>query len=155
MGYGIEATTADCYPGTSCLINKLGIQDETKLAETEAAVVLGKASFLDQQPVTGEFDFTHYRSIHHFLFCDLYDWAGRYARSTFLRKERYLSLPPRSKLARMRVLPDWLPSPARDALIRKSLRKLRIFTAPSICFIRSERGTEGPSGSFSPSGSDT
>lgn len=48
MGYGIEATTADCYPGTSCLINKLGIQDETKLAETEAAVVLGKASFLDQ-----------------------------------------------------------------------------------------------------------
>ena len=77
MGYGIEATTADCYPGTSCLINKLGIQDETKLAETEAAVVLGKASFLDQQPVTGEFDFTHYRSIHHFLFCDLYDWAGQ------------------------------------------------------------------------------
>lgn len=138
MGYGIEATTADCYPGTSCLINKLGIQNETKLAETEAAVVLGKASFLDQQPVTGEFDFTHYRSIHHFLFCDLYDWAGQIR-----------------KLARMRVLPDWLPSPARDALIRKSLRKLRIFTAPSICFIRSERGTEGPSGSFSPSGSDT
>ena len=56
MGYGIEATTADCYPGTSCLINKLGIQEETKLAETEAAGVLGKASFLDKHPVTGEID---------------------------------------------------------------------------------------------------
>ena len=77
MGYGIEATTADCYPGTSCLINKLSIQDETKLAETEAAVVLGKVSFLDQQPITGEFDFRHFRSIHYFLFYDLYDWAGQ------------------------------------------------------------------------------
>ena len=77
MAYSIDALREDCYPGTTCLINKLGIQDEEKLAETEAAIVLGKASFLDQQPVTGEFDFTHYRSIHHFLFCDLYDWAGQ------------------------------------------------------------------------------
>ena len=25
----------------------------------------------------GEFDFEHYKQIHHFLFCDIYDWAGQ------------------------------------------------------------------------------
>ena len=77
MAYSIDALTEDCYPGTTCLINKLGIQDEEKLAETEAAIVLGKASLLDQQPMAGAFDFAHYKSIHHFLFCDLYNWAGQ------------------------------------------------------------------------------
>ena len=60
MAYSIDAITDGCYPGTTCLINKLGIQDESVLAETEAAVVLGKASLLDQQPIQGEIDFDHY-----------------------------------------------------------------------------------------------
>jgi cell filamentation protein len=77
MSYSIDSTTDGCYPGTTCLINKLGIQDETELADTEAAVVLGKASLLDQQPIPGVFDFDHYKRIHQFLFCDLYDWAGQ------------------------------------------------------------------------------
>lgn len=76
MSYSIDSTTDGCYPGTTCLINKLGIQDETELADTEAAIVLGKASLLDQQPLPGSFDFEHYKRIHRFLFCDLYDWAG-------------------------------------------------------------------------------
>jgi len=77
MAYSIDSTTDGCYPGTTCLVNKLGIQDELALAETEAAVVLGKASLLDQQPIPGVFDFEHYKRIHQFLFCDLYDWAGQ------------------------------------------------------------------------------
>ena len=77
MSYSIDSTTDGCYPGTTCLVNKLGIQDELALAETEAAVVLGKASLLDQQPIPGVFDFDHYKRIHQFLFCDLYDWAGQ------------------------------------------------------------------------------
>lgn len=77
MAYSIDSTTDGCYPGTTCLVNKLGIQDELALAETEAAVVLGKASLLDQQPIPSVFDFDHYKRIHQFLFCDLYDWAGQ------------------------------------------------------------------------------
>ena len=50
MAYSMDSTTDGCYPGTTCLINKLGIRDEAALAETEAAVVLGKASLLDSQP---------------------------------------------------------------------------------------------------------
>ena len=77
MAYSIDSTTDGCYPGTTCLVNKLGIQDELALAETEAAVVLGKASLLDQQPIPCVFDFDHYKRIHQFLFCDLYGWAGQ------------------------------------------------------------------------------
>ena len=77
MAYSIDAITDDCYPGTTCLINKLDIQDDAVLAKTEAAIILGKASLLDQQPIQGNFDFDHYKRIHQFLFCDLYDWAGQ------------------------------------------------------------------------------
>lgn len=77
MAYSIEASSDHCYEGTTCLINKLNIRDEEKLAKVEAAVVLGKATLLDQHPIQGAFDFDHYKRIHHFLFCDLYDWAGQ------------------------------------------------------------------------------
>ena len=77
MSYSIDATTGGYCSGTTCLVNKLGIQDETMLAETEAAIVLGKASLLDQPPIPGSFDFDHYKRIHQFLFCDLHDWAGQ------------------------------------------------------------------------------
>ena len=69
MAYSIDAITDDCYSGTTCLINKLGIQDENMLAETEAAIILGKVSLLEQSPIPGDFDFDHYKRIHHFLFC--------------------------------------------------------------------------------------
>lgn len=86
MAYSMDAMTDGCYPGTTCLVNKFGIQDANILAETEAAIVLGKASLLDQQPIQGCFDFDHYRRIHQFLFCDLYDWAGQ-VRSVNLSKK--------------------------------------------------------------------
>ena len=76
MAYSITSITDDCYPGTTCLINKLDIRDETMLSKAEASIVLAKASFLDQHPINGGYDFEHYKEIHYYLFCDLYDWAG-------------------------------------------------------------------------------
>ena len=76
MAYSITSITDDCYPGTTCLINKLDIRDEAMLANAEASIVLAKASFLDQHPINGGYDFEHYKEIHYYLFCDLYDWAG-------------------------------------------------------------------------------
>ena len=78
MGYSIDAITEDCYEGTSCLINKLGIKDDKKLKEFEAAVTLAKASELETQPISDAFDVEHYKAIHKFLFEDIYDWAGKY-----------------------------------------------------------------------------
>lgn len=78
MGYSIDAITEDCYEGTSCLINKLGIKDDKKLKEFEAAVTLAKASELETEPISDSFDVEHYKAIHKFLFEDIYDWAGEY-----------------------------------------------------------------------------
>lgn len=77
MAYSIESSSDNCYEGTTCLINKMDIRDEEKLETVEAAIVLGKITLLDQQPIQGDFDFDHYKRIHRFLFEDLYDWAGQ------------------------------------------------------------------------------
>ena len=78
MSYSIDAIAEDCYEGTSCLINKLGIRDDNKLKEFEAAITLAKASELEANPITGNFDAAHYKAIHKYLFEDIYDWAGEY-----------------------------------------------------------------------------
>ena len=76
MGYSIDPISANCYPGTTILINKFDIQDEEKLNEIES--VLSSARYAEwlNAPQTMAFDFEHYKAIHRFLFSDLYDWAG-------------------------------------------------------------------------------
>ena len=78
MAYEINSITADCYEGTTCLINKFGITDETKLSEVEADITFAKASKLEENPIDGKFDIEHYKAIHRYLFEDLYDWAGQF-----------------------------------------------------------------------------
>ena len=77
MPYQGSALTADCYDGTVCLINKFNIRDEKKLAMMEADITLAKTMELVKNPIQGNFDFTHYKAIHKFLFEDLFDWAGQ------------------------------------------------------------------------------
>ncbi len=76
MGYSINSVSDNCYEGTLCLINKFGIKDENQLAEVEANITLLKITTLERQPIKGNFDFEHYKTIHKFLIEDIYDWAG-------------------------------------------------------------------------------
>ena len=76
MSYSIESLSDTCYPGTSCLINKFDIRNEKQLAFVESRIVIGKTEELHKNPFSGNFDFTHYKAIHRFLFEDIYDWAG-------------------------------------------------------------------------------
>lgn len=76
MGYSINSSTSDCYEGTTCLINKLNIRDEAILSDYEAGLTIIKTMALEKEPINGNFDFEHYKSIHKYLFEDLYDWAG-------------------------------------------------------------------------------
>lgn len=76
MSYQLDPIDADCYPGTTVLINKLDIRDEDKLNDAEALATFINASKLEEHPLEGAFDFAHYKAIHYFLFSDLYDWAG-------------------------------------------------------------------------------
>jgi cell filamentation protein len=87
MAYSLNSATDGCYEGTTCLINKLNIHDEAKLAEIEAQITFAKTAMLEESPINGDFDFDHYKRIHRFLLEDLYDWAGQ-IRTVNISKKR-------------------------------------------------------------------
>ena len=76
MGYSIDPISANCYPGTTILINKFDIQDEEKLNEIESVLSSARYAEWESTPQSTAFDFEHYKAIHRFLFSDLYDWSG-------------------------------------------------------------------------------
>ena len=65
------------YPGTNILINKFNCHDEKELRMIEALSTGGNLAWLQLHPIEGNFDFDHLKQIHHFIFQDLYDWAGQ------------------------------------------------------------------------------
>ena len=77
MAYSLNPSSDNCYEGTTCLINKLEIRDEKRLSEIEAQITFAKAVMLEESPIYDDFGFEHFKKIHQFLFCDLYEWAGQ------------------------------------------------------------------------------
>lgn len=86
MGYSINATEDDCYPGTSVLKNKFDIRDEAILNEVEARITSARAAAWEAEPINNDFGFEHYKAIHRRLFSDLYDWAGQTRRTNISKK---------------------------------------------------------------------
>lgn len=78
MSYSIDALTSGCYEGTSCLINKFDVKDESVLKELETTITLTKTTEYFLNPLFSTFDVQHYRNIHKYLFGDIYEWAGEY-----------------------------------------------------------------------------
>lgn len=76
MSYSINSSADDCYEGTTCLINKMDIRDESILSTIEAEITAAKSAILSETPFKQGFSFDDYKAIHRFLFEDLYDWAG-------------------------------------------------------------------------------
>lgn len=62
------------YENSTVLVNKLDLREQAELDAFEAEISTARA----EEPLPGgEFDFSHYRTIHHHLFQDVYDWAGQ------------------------------------------------------------------------------
>ena len=76
MGYSMDPISANCYFGTTVLINKFDIREEGKLNEVEGVLTSARYAEWLRAPKAETFDFDHYKAIHRFLFSDLYDWAG-------------------------------------------------------------------------------
>ena len=93
MGYSIDPISADCYEGTTCLINKFGIKDEKKLAQMETLITTVKCKELEINPIDGNFGFDHYKAIHKYIFEDLYDWAGQVRTASISKKGTVFTLP--------------------------------------------------------------
>ncbi len=77
MGYSIDPISEGCYPNTTVLINKFDIRDGEKLNEVESVLTSARYAEWLNAPKAATFDFKHYKAIHHFLFSDLYGWAGQ------------------------------------------------------------------------------
>ena len=65
-----------CYPNTDVLINKLGIKNAKELYEAEKRITSIEIQELSRNPLKGNFDFDHLKSIHKHIFQDIYEWAG-------------------------------------------------------------------------------
>ncbi len=65
------------YPN-GVLKNKLGITDSNALYAKEAEIVIEKLSDIILNSYSGNFDINHLRSIHKYLFEDIYDFAGEF-----------------------------------------------------------------------------
>lgn len=66
-----------CYENSNVLINKLNIHNTKDLQYYEAKITAAKSLGLRQKGITGNFDKKHYLSIHHYLFEDIYPFAGK------------------------------------------------------------------------------
>ncbi|WOV83790.1 hypothetical protein PGH26_13035 [Sporosarcina jeotgali] len=66
------------YPNTNTLINKLDIRDEQRLIDVEAQLLI--AAIVDITSI-----------IHHFLFHELYSWAGKFRTVNISKSEQALN----------------------------------------------------------------
>lgn len=63
--------------GGECLRNKLGVTDASQLAHLEARIVSIRDVEITSSILPGEYNLQHLQDFHHFLFRDVYDWAGQ------------------------------------------------------------------------------
>lgn len=66
-----------CYPESNVLKNKLNITDGEILFNAEKELTYIRLMELQSNPIKGKFDYKHLLKIHHYIFQDVYDWAGK------------------------------------------------------------------------------
>lgn len=69
--------TIYCYPDSNTLINKLNITNAETLQHAEIEHTSNRLFELQNNSMKGNFDFKHLCKIHHHIFQDLYEWAGK------------------------------------------------------------------------------
>lgn len=74
--YEYETDSHYCYSGTYVLKNKLNITDENELKSAERSITSLRTAQFMQNPIDGKLDFNYLKSIHKFIFGDIYEQAG-------------------------------------------------------------------------------
>lgn len=77
MGYSISASDDHCYPGTTVLVNRLGLKDQKALEQAEMMAASFHAVEIEEEEHIEPFTFKFYCRLHYRLFGDIYDWAGK------------------------------------------------------------------------------
>lgn len=69
--------TKYCYPNSDVLINKLNIRNDNELLKAEIKITAAKILELQKNPIKGNYNFSHLKAIHKYIFQDIYEWAGK------------------------------------------------------------------------------
>jgi cell filamentation protein, protein adenylyltransferase len=64
------------YPGTNVLRNLAGLRDADVLADHETQANTLRLAQLAALRLEGTYDLAHLQEFHHFIFQDIYSWAG-------------------------------------------------------------------------------
>lgn len=74
-----DSVEPEYYPNTTTFVNLLNISSSKELRDKEAGfTAIRSIELLQRADLTPQsFDFKHLKSIHHHLFQDLYEWAGK------------------------------------------------------------------------------
>jgi cell filamentation protein len=92
QNYDLQDEDPYLIPGSSCLVNSLGITDTARLNQAEADISAVAYAQLIAFPITPSFDLAHLCAIHAALFGNVYPWAGE-LRRTEIGKGGKLFLP--------------------------------------------------------------
>lgn len=79
IDYSYEYEDGDgkyCYPKTNVLRNKFDIKNIEELRSAERELSMARYFSMEAKGVTGDFSLEHLKSIHKWLFQDIYTWAG-------------------------------------------------------------------------------
>lgn len=72
-----DGTDSYTYPDSEVLKNKADLLDQAALDAFEADATAIRLLEMIEHPIQGSFDLLHLQAIHHHLFQDVYEWAGR------------------------------------------------------------------------------
>ena len=86
MAYSINALQDDCYPGTTVLVNKLGLKDQGLLNQAEELSVSVNYTRIYTEMSNEPLTFDFYKRLHRRLFETLYDWAGELRKVNLYKK---------------------------------------------------------------------
>jgi cell filamentation protein len=93
-----------CYPDSSVLKNRLGLSDQAELDAFEALITAQRG----EEPLPrGRLGYAHYRAIHHHLFQDVFESAGK-PRTVRIAKGGSMFCYPEHIDGEMRKLFAWL-----------------------------------------------
>lgn len=76
------------------LRNKLGFTDSLPLESAIAQLSYIRVMELNETPLPGRFDIPHLRAIHHYIFQDIFPWAGDFREVTTSRTNSFGFPPP-------------------------------------------------------------
>lgn len=86
MPYSLDSILDDCYENTTVLINKFGLRNEEHLNEIEQNITMGLITKASIEIPFENVDFEFYKSLHRYVFSDIYEWAGEIRKVNISKK---------------------------------------------------------------------